>query len=83
MPSKRRMPSYWRTLRRAIIERDGGICHLCNLPGANSADHLTPTSQGGTDEASNLKAVHHACNMKRGARPLPRVAPHRSRFDAP
>ena len=54
-----------------IIRRDGGVCHLCGGPGADSADHLIPRALGGTDDDDNLAAVHHKagprCNIRRGA----------------
>lgn len=61
----------WRRLVAQIIQRDGGICHLCGKPGADSADHLTPVALGGAPmDPANLKAVHHSveprCNNKRG-----------------
>jgi 5-methylcytosine-specific restriction endonuclease McrA len=59
----------WVTRRRRIVERDGGICHICGGPGADSADHVIPLSQGGTDDDDNLAAVHHKvpprCNIVR------------------
>ena len=54
--------------RRRVIARDGYLCHLCGLPGADSVDHLIPRSRGGDDTAANLKAAHNACNNRRGAR---------------
>lgn len=49
----------WRRLRDRIVRRDNGICHRCRKPGADSADHLPPASAGGTNDPSNLAAVHH------------------------
>jgi 5-methylcytosine-specific restriction protein A len=72
MPRRTGRP--WRRLKARIIRRDAGICHLCGQPGADSADHLTPHSQGGSDHPSNLAAVHHNvapyCNRRRGDRPV-------------
>lgn len=58
-----------------VIRRDHGICHLCGLPGADSADHLVIPKHGGTETLDNLKAVHHktgptgqGCNRIRGDR---------------
>jgi 5-methylcytosine-specific restriction endonuclease McrA len=63
----KRTGRHWRehTVPR-ILRRDGGICHLCAQPGADTADHLVPWSQGGTDEPSNLAAAHKRCNQLRG-----------------
>jgi 5-methylcytosine-specific restriction endonuclease McrA len=64
----------WRRTVAQVIQRDGGICHLCGQPGADSADHLVPRSQGGTNDPANLKAAHHLveprCNIKRGDAPV-------------
>lgn len=49
----------WRRTVARVIRRDHGICWLCNQPGADSADHVTPRSQGGSDTLNNLAAVHH------------------------
>ena len=66
--------SVWRRLVRQVIRRDHGICHLCGRPGADTADHITPWSQGGRDGMANLKAAHHNvwphCNRIRGDRPI-------------
>jgi 5-methylcytosine-specific restriction endonuclease McrA len=53
-----------------VIRRDGGICHLCDRPGANTADHLVPASRGGSDSLDNLRAAHVECNMLRGDRSI-------------
>ncbi|CAN5529696.1 hypothetical protein BH10ACT1_BH10ACT1_33300 [soil metagenome] len=41
-----------------IIERDHGICHVCNKPGATEADHVIPVAEGGPDTDANLAAIH-------------------------
>lgn len=70
MPARTGRP--WTRTKARVIRRDGGICHLCGRVGADSADHLVPYSEGGTDLPSNLKAVHHNvapyCNRLRGNR---------------
>jgi 5-methylcytosine-specific restriction endonuclease McrA len=56
----------WRRLVAQVIARDGGRCHICGGPGADSADHLIRIRDGGSDELSNLAAVHHVpCNVRR------------------
>lgn len=70
MPKRTGRP--WQRVKARVIRRDGGICHLCGQPGADSADHLTPVAQGGNwYDMSNLAAVHHdngpRCNRVRGA----------------
>jgi 5-methylcytosine-specific restriction endonuclease McrA len=63
-----------RALRRKyaprIIRRDGGICHLCGQPGADSIDHLIPESHGGATTPPNLAAAHLRCNQIRGNRTI-------------
>ena len=64
------------SLRMAVLERDGWVCHLCGrrigrTANANSAagasvDHLVPVSCGGSDDLSNLAAAHRGCNSSRG-----------------
>lgn len=57
-------------LRRACLGEYGTRCHLCGLDGADTADHLIPRSEGGTDDLENLRPAHQACNSARGARAL-------------
>lgn len=75
MPKRTGRP--WQRLKARVIRRDGGICHICGGPGADSADHLVPHSLGGTDTLDNLAAVHHdippKCNRVRGNRSLEQV----------
>lgn len=70
----------WRRTVARIIRRDGGICHLCGQPGADSADHLIPVAHGGTNADSNLRAVHHntgdKCNRRRGTRDVDTARAH-------
>lgn len=59
-----------RTVPR-IIRRDNGICWICGQPGADTADHIIPVADGGTDDETNLAAAHHTpCNVRRGARTI-------------
>lgn len=66
MPARTGRP--WQRLKARIIRRDGGICHLCGKPGADTADHLVPHSHGGSDAPANLAAAHVDCNRRRGTR---------------
>lgn len=45
----------------------GRHCHLCGLPGANTADHLIPVSRWpeGRWVMSNVRPAHHECNSER------------------
>ena len=61
----------WRRLRRAIIERDGGLCRI-NGPHctryATSADHIVARADGGDCWSPvNLRAACRACNSGAGA----------------
>lgn len=58
----------WRRIVVFVVERDCGICALCGNFGANSADHKLARAFGGTDELSNLQAVHQACNAAKAAK---------------
>jgi hypothetical protein len=61
----------WMRMRRHVVTRDNGLCWICGQGGADSADHVVPLSQGGTDNEENLAAVHHnvqpRCNRVRGS----------------
>jgi 5-methylcytosine-specific restriction endonuclease McrA len=57
---------YWPALRKKILIRDSYICWLCDLPGANTVDHVMPRSLGGTNDEWNLRAAHRSCNSKKG-----------------
>jgi 5-methylcytosine-specific restriction endonuclease McrA len=60
--------------RLAIYIRDGFTCAYCGLNLNESApqdvtlDHLTPRSQGGSNDATNLVTACRCCNSARGAR---------------
>lgn len=69
-PTPSRTGRPWQRLKRRVIRRDGGICHLCGQPGADTADHLVPHSHGGTMAMTNLAAAHIDCNRRRGNRPI-------------
>lgn len=67
-----RLPSNWTRLARAVLERDGGRCHVCGASGADGVDHIVPETLGGTDDPSNLAAIHHHvwpyCHRTKSAR---------------
>lgn len=57
--------------RRAIYERDNGICGICREPVPYRRfhlDHIIPIAFGGTHEPSNVQVSHGVCNMRKGAR---------------
>lgn len=63
-PWKRNRPrsklsgSRQQTRARYILERDGGICHVCGYAGANEADHVVPLGEDGPDTIANMRAIH-------------------------
>ncbi|MFD2674998.1 HNH endonuclease [Gulosibacter bifidus] len=55
-------------VQRTLAEY-GTTCWLCGLPGADSADHVVPRSQGGAVyDMENLAPAHKRCNIARGDR---------------
>ena len=69
----------WLKVSRAVIIRDHGICHVCHLPGADTADHIVSIKYGGAwYDMANLKAAHRGCNARRGAVPAMTTNPSRS-----
>lgn len=57
--------------RASIIERDGGICHICGdlVPEALiTIDHVVPLAEGGTHTHDNLAVACLPCNCSKGAR---------------
>lgn len=69
MYSKRKgSTSKWRKIREAVIKRDNGICYYCGTTGANTCDHITPLSKGGTNDFSNLITACAACNYSKGTK---------------
>lgn len=61
-------------IRRAVWDRDRGICGICALPvpfGRDMhVDHIQPRCEGGPDALENLRATHGTCNRRR-PRPCP------------
>jgi hypothetical protein len=60
-----------------VLRIKGDVCHLCGLPGADSADHDPPRSvliAQGNPNPDALEYLHPAhwrpCNNLRGDRPL-------------
>lgn len=70
----------WVRLRKQILERDQGICYVCRLPGATFVDHIVPVSQGGTDDPTNLGAIHDdPCHRRKTAREANAARPRERR----
>lgn len=66
-----------RALVNLVIATRGDICHLCGLPGADSADHEPPRVElvrSGVPNPDSLvflfPAHRYPCNITRGARPI-------------
>jgi 5-methylcytosine-specific restriction protein A len=57
----------WREVRAFVLRRDGYVCWQCGAP-ATDADHIVPKVEGGSDQASNLRASCAKCNRSRGAK---------------
>jgi 5-methylcytosine-specific restriction endonuclease McrA len=70
--------------KRAVLERSGGICHLCRQTtcphcgrlGADVVDHVIPVAAGATvaqrqalaRAPANLAAAHRCCNAEKSNR---------------
>lgn len=71
---------YAKRMTRLTLDVYGSRCHLCEKPGATTADHLVPRSLGGSDAIENLRPAHKLCNSRRGNRSIDwfraRYAPH-------
>lgn len=56
-------------LRTQLFEEQSGFCLCCSkqmtLSSKLHVDHLTPASQGGSNDASNLILLHPACNREK------------------
>lgn len=53
---------------RAIILANNPRCAICHTAPATTADHIIPTSRGGTAELTNLRPACQRCNSARGNR---------------
>lgn len=62
--------SYKRASQRRQILSSQDICSICGLPASKDdpleVDHITPISEGGSDELWNLRVVHRSYNRSRG-----------------
>lgn len=56
----------WRRLRKLILERDGYICYLDGLPGADEVDHVDGNHDN--NDPSNLRAIHdNPCHRRKSS----------------
>ena len=57
---------------RSLFDEQDGICPLCDQPmdadrpETIHVDHVVAVSKGGSNERSNLQAVHASCNLEKG-----------------
>lgn len=48
-----------------LVEEHGSRCYLCLIVDADSVDHVTPLSRGGTNYKTNLRPVCRTCNSRK------------------
>lgn len=51
--------------RKGILARDNHTCAYCGVYGANTVDHVTPSSKGGKSSWMNLVAACKECNNRK------------------
>ncbi|MBM3190985.1 MAG: HNH endonuclease [Chloroflexi bacterium] len=64
--ARRGYDAAWRRIRAEYL-RAHRDCEVCGYP-ATVADHIVPLAQGGTHEATNLRALCRACHERRHGR---------------
>jgi 5-methylcytosine-specific restriction protein A len=52
----------WDTPRKRVLDRDHGVCCLCDQLGATKVDHLIEVAAGGTSRTDNLASCHPDCH---------------------
>lgn len=55
----------YKTLFKALIERDGKQCGGCGTTERLNIDHIMPVSRGGTNDLDNLRLLCRPCNSKK------------------
>jgi 5-methylcytosine-specific restriction protein A len=54
--------------RKRILSLYLDTCHVCGKRGADQVDHLTPLSEGGSDDDANLAPIHaEPCHREKTA----------------
>lgn len=61
------LPPDWPRRRALCFETYGTKCYRCARP-ATDADHVTPRSQGGSDEIENLRPICTECHQRKTSR---------------
>jgi 5-methylcytosine-specific restriction endonuclease McrA len=58
------------SIREQVLDKAGRVCEWCEVPGgALDCHHVIRRSQGGRDEAGNLRALHRICHAYLHANP--------------
>lgn len=60
-----------KSIRHEVLKRDGYKCKECGTTQKESTlhiDHITPVSEGGTDELSNFQTLCSTCNLSKSNR---------------
>jgi 5-methylcytosine-specific restriction enzyme A len=60
--------SVTKSLRRAVLARDGYTCQRCSARELLEVDHINPVAFGGSDDMSNLQTLCRPCNRAKGPR---------------
>lgn len=55
------LPKDWNTRRAIVLRRDKSVCYVCQGT-ATQVDHIEP---GENHELNNLRAICHACHIKK------------------
>lgn len=62
---KARLPNGWPKIRAYVLDRDGRICYVCRLPGADQVDHVVAGDDHGEE---NLAAIHSwPCHLRKSS----------------
>lgn len=56
-----------REVRRAVWDRDGGRCVVCDASFDLQYDHVIPLALGGANTVENLQVLCAPCNQEKGA----------------
>lgn len=61
-------------VKRAVWERDGGLCRSCRSAVDIEFDHITPVSKGGDGSEQNIQLLCRPCNRKKRVNASEQVA---------